>query len=217
MSSPGVTPVTSVTDASERSRRRQRSARLSVATALLGLAVLVVAGAAAAGAVLPLVLAGAAAVVLGAAATRITYAELVQSRRDANRDRAEQAQAYRRLAETRSAEHADDLDRTVARLSAEIAEREQSLRDLEGAFATVQRQAADAQRGLTAANRRADELEAEGRILVASLDAAEERASTAIVRLAELEQELDVLRAELDTVTAAWHAAEARLGQRKHA
>lgn len=217
MSSPGVTPVTAVTDAAGRSRRRQRSARVTVATALLGLAVLVVAGAAALGAVLPLVLAGAAAVVLGAAATRITHAELLQSRRDANRDRAEQAQAYRHLAEERSAEHRTDLDRVVGDLTAQIAEREQVLTELEGALAQVQRQAADAQLALVVETRRADELESEGRVLVASLDAAEERASTAIVRLAELEQELLVLRAELDTVTAAWHASEARLVQRKRA
>ncbi len=33
--------------------------------------------------------------------------------------------------------------------------------------------------------------------------------------VAELEQQLDVVRAELDTVTTAWHAAEA--AQRKRA
>ncbi len=43
---------------------------------------------------------------------------------------------------------------------------------------------------------------------------AEERANHAVVRVAELEAELDVLRAELQTVTAAWHEAES---VRRHA
>ena len=45
-------------------------------------------------------------VALGAAATRITHSELMQARRDASRDRAEQAQAYRELTDERTTEHA---------------------------------------------------------------------------------------------------------------
>ena len=37
---------------------------------------------------------------------------------------------------------------------------------------------------------------------------AEDRATDAMVKVHELEQELVTLRAELDSVTAAWHAAE---------
>ena len=46
-------------------------------------------------------------VVLGAAATRITHSELMDARREAARDRAEQAQSYRRLTVTRTAENAE--------------------------------------------------------------------------------------------------------------
>ena len=46
------------------------------------------------------------------------------------------------------------------------------------------------------------------------LDESESLAAEAIVRVAELEQEVDVLRAELDAVTVAWRAAEAT---RRHA
>ena len=108
MTSPAATSVTPVTSGTPVSaaRRRQRSTRLTVATALLVLSAALVAATVASGSWLLLVLAAAGAVVLGAAATRITHAELVQSRREANRDRAEQAQAYRRLAEERATEHA---------------------------------------------------------------------------------------------------------------
>src|SRR5688572_4694566 len=87
-------------------RRRQRSTRLTVAALLLALAALRAAGALASGS-WPL-LAGAAllGVALGAAATRITHQELLAARRDAARDRAEQAQAYRRLTDERTAEQA---------------------------------------------------------------------------------------------------------------
>ena len=93
MTSPAATSVTPVTSGTPVSaaRRRQRSTRLTVATVLLVLSAALVAGTVASGSWLLLVLAAAGAVVLGAAATRITHAELVQSRREANRDRAEQA------------------------------------------------------------------------------------------------------------------------------
>jgi chromosome segregation ATPase len=145
------------------------------------------------------------AVVLGLAATRITHAELAQSRRDNNRDRAEQAQAYRRLAEERSAEH----HARVEDLQGRIAEREQALSDLEGVLSSTQKQVVEGARALSAQTRRADALADEVRSSGLSLEQAEERAADAIVRLAELEQEVDVLRAELETVTAAWHDAEA--------
>ena len=57
-----------------------------------------------------------ASVVLGAAATRITYSELLQTRRDAARDRAEQARDYRALTEERTAEHAEFSARMTARV-----------------------------------------------------------------------------------------------------
>ncbi|CAB4714832.1 MAG: hypothetical protein F2667_08670 [Actinobacteria bacterium] len=215
MPSPVATPVTSVTTAT--SRRRQRGTRLTIATALLVLAAAVVASSAPVGSWPIAVLAGAVAVALGAAATRITHAELLQSRRDANADRAAQAQAYRSIATRRSSEHARDVERLAARLAEReqtLVEREQTLVELEQVLSDVQKQAAETGLRLVAATRRGDELEHEGHGVVAQLDAAEERAAAAIVRLAEVEQEVDVLRAELDTVTLAWRAAEASVRKR---
>ncbi|MCK5926932.1 MAG: hypothetical protein KAG80_01935, partial [Nocardioides sp.] len=118
--------------------------------------------------------------------------------------------AYRRLAEERSAEHAA----RVEDLRTRIAEREQALTDLGAVLSTTQRQAADASRELASERRRADRLDEDLRVATRALDAASEQTTDAIVRVAELEQEVEVLRAELDSITAAWHAAE---GQRKHA
>jgi hypothetical protein len=52
--------------------------------------------------------------------------------------------------------------------------------------------------------RRADHAEAEGRRLTQALDESEERAAEAIVRVAELEQDNDVLRAEI-AAHPTWH------------
>ena len=78
-------------------RRRQRISRVTVAVALITIAALLVAGAAVGGSFLVTALAAAAAGALGAAATKITHSELIQTRIEAARDRAEQAQAYRTL------------------------------------------------------------------------------------------------------------------------
>src|SRR6478609_7319084 len=88
------------------SRRRQRSTRLTVAAVLLAVAALVVIGAIVSGSWLLVTTAAVLGVALGAAATRITHAELAETRREAARDRAEQAQEYRRLADERAAENA---------------------------------------------------------------------------------------------------------------
>ena len=178
---------------------------------LLVVSALLVLGAVASGSALLVTLAAVASVALGAAATRITHAELLQSRRDANRDRAEQAQAYRHLAAARSEEHAA----RVAELTERLEERESVLGDLQTELVRTQRTAADSARQADVAHRRNVDLEKEGRLLSRSLESAEERAGDAIVRVAELEAEIDVLRAELETVTAAWRTAEA--GARRRA
>src|SRR5262245_30877333 len=91
---------------SPQARRRQRSTRLTVAVVLIVLAVLGVAGAVLSRSWSMTALAAVLGVVLGAAATRITHSELMQARRDAARDRAEQAEAYHAITAARSAEHA---------------------------------------------------------------------------------------------------------------
>lgn len=196
-------------------RRRQRSTRLTVAVLLLALAALAVVGAVVSGS-WPL-LAGAAAlgVLLGAAATRITHSELVTARREAARDRAEQAQAYRRLTDERTAEQAV----FATTMQRRIAYHQGVVQELEEALANAQQRASEATRKMNAEARRAEAAERRNtdtaERLGAALAAAESRASAATLRVAEVEQELDVVRAELSAATAAWRAAEAT--QRRHA
>ncbi|MGZ4456284.1 MAG: hypothetical protein ACXVW1_03240 [Nocardioides sp.] len=172
---------------------------------LIATSALVVLGAVLSGSWLLVTLAAVLGVVLGAAATRITHSELMDTRREAARDRAEQAQAYRDLTVTRTAEHAEYSAAMQARIDAH----ELSITELEVALTSAQKRAAEATRKMNAEARRADVAEAEGRDVTVRLDEAEERAAEAIVRVAELEQEIDVLRAELD----AWLST----GVRRHA
>lgn len=195
---------------SARNRRRQRSTRLTLAAVLVGGAAAVVIGAIVSGTPLVLSIAAALAVVLGAAATRITYTELVAARRDAAHDRAAQAQAYRQLTDERTAENAAFAETMRDRLEFS----EGVIAELEEALAAAQKRAGDATRKLNAEARRADALEREGRDALVRVEQsraeAEARASAAILKVAELEQQLDVARAELGTVKAARHAAETR-------
>jgi chromosome segregation ATPase len=176
---------------------------VTTAVGLIVLAALAVAGAALSGSWLLVTVAAGLGVVLGAAATRITHTELVESRVAAARDRAAQAQAYNELTDLRTSEHAT----YVAGIKAQIAEKEQALDELELALGHAQRRAATSTRKRNAEGRRAAGLQAR-------LAEAEERASGAQLRASELEQEVVTLRAELEAVTAAWHAAE---HQRRHA
>lgn len=182
-------------------RRRQRSTRLLAAVALLAFAAVVVLASFAADAALLRGLAGLAAVALGAAATKITHSELRQTRREWARDRARQAEAYRRIDERRAHDHLTHL----ARLDAAAQRRETDLAELELAVVSGQRRVAETTRKFSAEARRADLAEDENVRLGRRVEEAEERAAEAIVHLAELEQEVDVLRAEL----AAWEALRA--------
>ena len=184
------------------SRRRQRSTRLTVAAALILLSAAVVVGTVLTGSWLLVSVAAGASVVLGAAATRITHSELMTSRRDAARDRSEQAQAYRELTDERTLEQA----RFSTMMESRIAVQGSAIVELEGALIRAQRRAAEATRKMNSEARRADVAEQEGRALGAQLDEAGARAAEATLRVSELEQELDVLRAEL----AAWQTTPAR-------
>src|ERR671920_206110 len=101
---------------SPQTRRRQRSTRLMVAAALVITAAVVVLGAVLSASLTFVSIAAVLAVVLGAAAVRITHSELIGSRRLAAADRAQQAQAYRALAETRSREHRGFVDAMTTKL-----------------------------------------------------------------------------------------------------
>lgn len=171
---------------------------MTTAVGLIVLAALAVTGAALSGSWLLVTIAAGLAVALGAAATRITHNELVESRVSAARDRAAQAAAYNVLADQRSEEHAAYVDDVRLRLS----EKEQSLSELELALSLSQRRAATSTRRRNAEGRRAAGLQVR-------LTEAEERAAVAQLRVVELEQEVIALRAELESATASW--------QRRHA
>lgn len=179
-------------------RRRQRSTRVTVAVALVVLAALLVLGAIASGSDGLVVAAAVTAVVLGAASMRITYSELTQTRRDAAEDRARQAQAYRDITARRTAENMTFTEK----LKTQIMERQQVIGHLEVELSKALERAATATLKMSGEARRADVAEQETARLVASLDEADTRAAEAIVRVAELEAELDTMRSELD----AWQA-----------
>jgi len=193
MSSPTRGPV----------RRRQRSARAAVACLLLTAGVLAVVGAALSGS-WPLLMTGAGAgVALGALATRITYLEVLQSRREAAEDRAELAQEYKTL----TAERTDENALFVADMTGRIERHEATIERLELRLADAAVELIEARQALDDALDHVRRAEEETGRLAMRLEDAEQRAAVAIVRLAELEQERDVLVAE-------WQAAEAI---RKHA
>ncbi len=194
--------------ASPNARRRQRSTRVTVAVALIMIATLLVAGATIGGSFLVTALAAGAAVLLGAAATKITHSELIQTRVDAARDRAEQARGYRALTAERTAEN----EQFAATMTERIASRQKLIHELEGELALVHRRLAATALKRGAEARRADQ--AEARLLVegARLEDAEQRAAEAIVLAADLEQEITDLKAEL----TAWETS-ASMPLRKHA
>lgn len=185
------------------SRRRQRSARAATACLLLAVGVLAVAAAALSGSWALLTTAALVGVALGALAVRITYLEVLQSRRDAATDRAELAQEYRALTD----ERADENALFVADMTGRLGRHEATIDRLEKRLTDATAEVIEAHRLLEQAVDRADRAEDEGARLGVRLDEAESRAAQAIVRVAELEQEIDVLTAE-------WQAAEA---VRKHA
>lgn len=80
--------------ASPNARRRQRSTRLVVAVALIVASGVLLAAVVPTGSFVAVAVAGAVAVLLGAAALRIAHSELMASRRDAATDRASQAKEY---------------------------------------------------------------------------------------------------------------------------
>lgn len=215
MPSPQDTPAESRPARAASARRRQRSTRLTVAASLLVVAAAAVLAALPTGSFWAVALSSAVALILGAAATRITHTELVHARRDAARDRAEQAQEYRRLTERRTAEGAA----FAATMQERITEREAALRQLESELGDAQRAVADSRRKLGAEARRADRAEARADQAQADLAALEteaehqleQGAARAAERVAALEAELHAVRTERDTVRAeleAWQSAE---------
>lgn len=170
-----VTPVL----AGATSRRRQRSVRITVATALLGLATLVVLLTLPGQSPLWLSAAAVFALLCGATASRIVYSELVQSRREAQQDRSAQAKAYTSLFSERAHEHASFTSAMTDRL----ARLDREVSDLEGAVVLAERRAVDAE---TRVQREA------------------RRAAAALERVAELEEDIEILKAEHADELATW-------------
>lgn len=176
-----------------KARRRQRSARLTAAAGFIALSAFIVVLSVASGSQLLITMAAAFSVVLGAASARVTYAELMESRLEAARDRAAQAQAYREATVLRIEEQA----RYVTAMTIKLGHQEAAIKELEGELAIAHERVAESVRRLSQETRRAQQAQEDSVILVDRIAAAEQRAADAVVRMHELEQQLDVLRAEL--------------------
>src|SRR5688572_3280279 len=133
-------------------RRRQRSVRLLVACVLLAVSALLVIGAILSGSAIFVTVSAIVAVVLGAAATRITHSELMQSRRDAGNELKKQAQDYAEM----TAERTEDNRRFAATMADRIMDRQRTIHQLENELASAQRKVAELTRQRSAEARRAD-------------------------------------------------------------
>jgi len=214
-SSPAPSPVRP--DSSDRRRSRSRRQVLVVALLVLGLLAVVVAAVSGSWAV-----ATAAAVLIllaGAAGCRLQHTETVQARRDGARDRARQARDYQAITVRRTEEQAvhdatmtarmAKQDATVSRLEHRLGEATDEVRSAHHQLETERARLAETTRrhdDLRAAKEAADR---DHERLTARLDDAEERLADAVVRVVELEQELDVVLAEWRSGATAPH--------RKHA
>jgi hypothetical protein len=152
-------------------RRRQRSVRVTVAVVLLSVATVGVLLALPTQSAPVLSVSAVAALALGWTSLRIMWAEVLQSRRENAADRAAAANAYKSLFSLRAAEHAEFTTAMTERL----AESNLSVRELQGELVQAQREVADA-------TVRAESAEM-------SLDGARQR-------VGELEESIEVLRAE---------------------
>lgn len=192
-------------------RRRQRSKSLLTAVALLAAAAVLTVVALVAAQTWLLAVAAVVAVVLGGVAVRILATELLNARREAARDRAGLARSYVRITEQHNDENLEFIATMKNLMAQREAERDQVIAELQEQLGQAHLQVAEAVRARQAESRRANMAEAELRVLQRSLDGAESQAAEAVVRVAELEGEIDALRAEL----AAWRAE--RPSNRKHA
>lgn len=133
------------------SRRTQRSVRITVATTFLLGAVLVVGVAVASSdLVAP---AAVLAVVGGAAATRIMYAEVVRTRLDAARQRAEHARSFQA---TMDRHHEDHRAHTVL-MARRLGDRDRAIGELGGTLRLLERRVDDAESRVRREARRANE------------------------------------------------------------
>lgn len=158
-------------------RRRQRSVRVTVAVILLVVATVAVLAALAIGSVPVLSVAAVLTLLLGWAALRMMWTELLQSRRDNASDRAATAHAYRSLFNERAAEHAEFTTAMTDRM----ARSEDLHRELQALLVEEQLRAAAAESRLGTTTRGLDEARARVAALEAELArrAAEDEAAAA--------------------------------------
>ena len=152
-------------------RRRQRSVRVTVAVSLLAVASVAVLAALPTQSPALLSVAAVSAVVLGWAAVRIVWTEVLQSRRENATDRAATATAYKSLFSERAAEHAEFTTAMTERL----AESNLTLHEYQGAMVQAQRETAEA---------------------LVRAESAESARAAALLRVTELERSIEMLRAE---------------------
>lgn len=133
------------------SRRIQRSVRVSLSVALMGVAVLVV-GVAVATSVLvaPAAVLG---LLAGVGSTRVMYAEVVQTRWEAARQRAEHARSYQAAMDRN---HTDHLAYT-AMMSRRLVHRDRAIGELGGTMRLLERRVEDAESRVRREARRANE------------------------------------------------------------
>ena len=136
-------------------RRRQRSVRVTVAVVLLSVATVGVLAALPTQSPVLLSASSVGALVLGWAALRIVWTEVLQSRRENAADRAAAASAYKSLFSLRAAEHAEFTTAMTERL----AESNLSVRELQGELVQAQRNLAKSERSLADTQERVVELE----------------------------------------------------------
>jgi hypothetical protein len=152
-------------------RRRQRSVRVTVAVVLLGVATVAVLVALPTQSPALLSVGAVGAVVLGWAAVRIVWTEVLQSRRENAADRAAAANAYRSLFTERAAEHAEFTTAMTERLAASNL----SQRELQGALVQTQQAAASNLVRAETAEQRVVELERSIELLRAEKALAEDQ------------------------------------------
>ncbi|HEU4512141.1 MAG TPA: hypothetical protein VFR87_03455 [Nocardioidaceae bacterium] len=165
-------------------RRRQRSVRVTVAVALLALATLVVVLALPTQSPVWLSFSSVFALVCGALASRIIYTELLQSRQEAAADRAAQAQAYKVMFNERAAEHAEFTSAMTERLAAS----DKSIKELESTIVLAEARAIEAETRVKRESRRAN-------------DAQE--------LVAQLQEQLEIRKAEQADELASWEGWDA--------
>jgi hypothetical protein len=167
-------------------RRRQRSVRVTVAVALLGLATVLVLLSLPTQSPVWLSVSAVSSLACGWAAARIVYTELVQSRREAAADRAEQARAYRSMFAERATEHAAFTTSMTDRL----ARRDREVAELESTLVSAETRAMQAEARVQREARRANDATA--------------RAEELGQRVEELEEALVIRRAEEVDELAGW-------------